>query len=240
MRVVLCGYGRMGKMIEDTIRLHNDIEIAMIVDETNQDSLYLLQEPVDMIIDFSNPASFDVLHRYILEKKVALLSGTTNLSQEQLVQLQDLGKEVPILHCANFSLGIAVFQQLLQQITPVLEKDFDIEVIESHHNQKVDAPSGTAKLLVAAMNPNHSYEEVHGREGNCGARGNEIGIHAIRGGTVAGEHTVVFLGQDEILEIKHTATSRQIFVNGAIHAAKWLIKQQPGCYDMQDVVKKGE
>lgn len=237
IRIILCGYGRMGKLIQKTIEEREDMEIVMIVDESNQKDLYSLEKPADLLMDFSNPSSFPLLYSYVKQTHCALLSGTTGYREEQLAQLQELSTLAPIMHAANYSLGVAIFQQVLKQITPLLNEEFDMEIVEAHHNQKVDAPSGTAKLLLDAMDPNHEFREVNGRNGNCGKRGKEIGVHAIRGGTVAGEHTVMFLGNDEKLEIKHTATSRQIFVNGAITAANWIVKQNAGYYDMQDLVK---
>lgn len=236
-RIILCGYGRMGKLIQQTIEDEADMQIVMVVDESNQKDLYSLDQPADLVIDFSNPASFPLLYEYVSKTHCALLSGTTGYDENQLAQLKSLAKQAPIMHTANYSLGIAVFQQVLKQITPLLKTDFDMEIVEAHHNQKVDAPSGTAKVLLEAMDPDHEFVEINGRNGNCGKRGKEIGVHAIRGGTVAGEHTVLFLGKDEKLEIKHTAISRQIFANGAVTAAKWLIGQKAGYYDMQDLVK---
>lgn len=239
-RIILCGYGRMGKLIQKTIQERSDMQIVMVVDESNQLDLYSLDKPADLVIDFSSPASLPMLYEYIANTHCALLSGTTGYDEQQLIKLQELSKLAPIMHAANYSLGIAVFQQVLKQITPFLCEDFDMEIVEAHHNQKVDAPSGTAKMLLEAMDPKHEREEVHGRNGICGKRGKEIGVHAIRGGSVAGEHTVMFLGNDEKLEIKHTASSRQIFVNGAIAAAKWLMQQSAGYYDMQDFVGGGK
>lgn len=237
IRVALSGYGKMGKLIEATMQETGDFQIVMVVDQSNVKDLYRLSEPVDLIVDFSHPDHFDVLVDYVKQHKCALLSGTTGYDPTQLSQLQELGKVAPIMHSANYSLGIAVFVQLLKTMTPVLEEDFDMEIVETHHNQKQDAPSGTAKLLLSAMDPDHQYEEVDGRSGMVGKRGKEIGVHAIRGGSIAGEHTVFYLGNDEKLEIKHTAISRQIFVNGAVKAAKWLTTQPNGFYTMEDMVK---
>ena len=126
-------------------------------------------------------------------------------------------------------------KRILAEITPILEDSFDMEVIEKHHNKKLDSPSGTAKMLVSALNGEGKYEEVHGREGNR-KRGKEIGIHAVRGGTIAGEHDVIFAGEDEILEIKHTAGSKKIFAAGAVKAARFTQTAAPGLYNMEDVL----
>ena len=131
-------------------------------------------------------------------------------------------------------------KQALKQITPILAEDFDIEIIEKHHNQKVDAPSGTAKQLAQIMNPMHQYNELYGRRGECGQRGKEIGIHAIRGGNLAGEHTILYLGKDESLEITHKAVTKQIFINGVIKAAAFLSDKEKGYYTMEDVLSMWE
>ena len=134
-------------------------------------------------------------------------------------------------------LGVAVLARALQVIAPVLGPDFDIEITETHHSQKADAPSGTAKLLLEAVDPQHRLRPVYGREGNCGRREkDEVGIHALRGGTVAGTHTVHFFGPDEELELTHRAASRQIFVNGALHIARLLPGRPKGVYDLQKIL----
>ena len=137
-------------------------------------------------------------------------------------------------------MGVAVLRRALEQVSDVLKPNFDIEIVETHHNQKVDAPSGTAKLLLNAVDPNGEYTPVYGRQGNCGKRDKaEIGVHALRGGTEAGTHTVSFFGADEVLEFTHRATSRQIFVNGALHTARKLIALPKGRYQLQDILFGG-
>lgn len=236
LKVLVVGYGKMGKMIVESIEQSDDMQVAMIVDGTNHPDLSSLQEQVDIVIDFSHPNNLEWLHPYLLAHPCAYICGTTGHTDMQKRKVEELAKVAPVVFQANFSLGIAVFQEVLKMITPMLEESFDIEVVEKHHNQKQDAPSGTAKMLVAAMNDKHVYREVHGRNGFTGKRQKEIGIHAIRGGSVAGEHDVYFFGDDEILEIKHTANSRKIFVNGALRAARFAVMQQPGMYTMKDIL----
>ena len=142
---------------------------------------------------------------------------------------------MPVVFSANYSLGINVMKRVVAEITPILEDAFDIEIIEKHHNKKLDAPSGTAKMLLAAADGENKYEHVFGREGNR-KRGKEIGVHALRCGTIAGEHTVIYAGNDEILEIKHTALSKKIFASGAIKAAAFAAGAKPGFYTMEDVL----
>lgn len=234
--VLVVGYGNMGKLVVKTIEKSDDMQVVMIADGTNHPDLSKLEEHVDVIIDFSHPNNQEWIYPFIKEQKCAYVCGTTGLNDLQIKQIEELGHLVPVVHQSNFSLGIAVFQEMLKMVTPMLEETYDIEVVEKHHNQKQDAPSGTAKMLVDVMNPSHDYKEVHGRNGFVGKRQKEIGVHAVRGGTVAGEHSVYFFGDDEILEIKHTANSKQIFVNGALRAARFAITQQPGMYTMKDIL----
>jgi 4-hydroxy-tetrahydrodipicolinate reductase len=191
----------------------------------------------DVVIDFSRPETLPEVCAYIRRTGTPLLSGTTGYSEAELQQLRSLGDTAPVLWSANFSLGVAVLYRALRTVSDVLKPDFDIEITETHHNQKADAPSGTAKLLVEAIDPDHALTPVYGREGNCGKRTpNEIGVHALRGGTVAGTHTVHFFGPDEELEFTHRAASRQIFVNGALHMARLLPGKPNGVYDLQKIL----
>lgn len=236
LNVLVSGYGKMGKLVVDTIEKRDNMKVVMIADGFIAPDTSTLQDKVDVIIDFSHPDNLAWIMPFIRKEHCAYICGTTGHSDEQAAQIHELGNIVPVVFQANFSLGIAVFQELLKMVTPMLEETFDIEVVEKHHNQKQDAPSGTAKMLVETMNPKHTYKEVHGREGFVGKRQKEIGIHAVRGGTVAGEHTVSFFGEDEILEIKHTANSKQIFVNGALRAAQFAVGKEPGMYTMKDIL----
>ena len=236
MKFLLIGQGRMGSLIAQTAQAAGD-EIVASFDVHNIDQLASLGKVADVVIDFSNPASLDAVCGYVRRTGTALVSGTTGYTPEQKRQLLSLGSVAPVLWSANYSVGVAVFCRVLSQISDTLKADFDIEIVETHHNQKVDAPSGTAKLLLQAIDPEGKLRPVYGREGNCGARSkDEIGIHSLRGGTVAGEHTVHFFGPDEELEITHKAASRQIFVNGALHMARLLAGKPAGVYDLQKIL----
>ncbi len=250
MKVIIAGYGRMGQLIEQTLLAEtNDAgqplhEIAARIDVTADEAkgifdaaaLEAAEWDADLIMDFSNPSLTDALIAYAKRTRTPLLSGTTNMTAEQLAALQALGETMPVIWASNYSFGINLFRHLLGEIAPVLE-DWDIEVTETHHNKKVDAPSGTAKTLIQAIDPKGEYQLVYGREGNCGARTKkEIGVHALRGGTVVGEHKVDFYGTDEVFEIKHQMGSRQVLVDGAIGAAKRLLTKAPGCYTMDDLL----
>ena len=240
MRIVLVGHGRMGRLIEQTALAAGD-EIAAVADIDNTSDLETLGKVGDIVIDFSNPAALPAVAAYVRRTGTALLSGTTGCTAGDMAVFTELGRYAPVMHSANYSVGVAVFRRVLEQISDVLKPDFDIEIVETHHNQKVDAPSGTAKLLLDAIDPRHQMKPVYGRQGICGKREkNEIGIHAIRGGTVAGEHTVSFFGVDEVVEITHKAGSRQIFVNGALYVARKLIHMPKGHYQLQDILFGGK
>ena len=240
MRILLVGHGRMGRLIEQTALAAGD-EIAAVVDIDNIGDLEKLGKVADVAIDFSNPAALPAVAAYVRRTGTALLSGTTGCTPADMAVFTQLGQYAPVMHSANYSVGVAVFRRVLEEISGVLKPDFDIEIVETHHNQKVDAPSGTAKLLLEAIDPGHEYTPVYGREGNCGKRSaKEIGVHALRGGTEAGTHTVSFFGADEVFEITHRATSRQIFVNGALHMARKLWRMPKGRYDLQDILFGGK
>ena len=236
MNILIVGRGRMGALLRQTAEAAGDPVVAQVGRE-DLGQLETLGRVADVVVDFSAPAALEAVLAYVRRTGTAYLSGVTGLTAEQLERLRAAGCAAPVLHSANFSLGIAVFQRVLAQIAPVLKPDFDVEIVETHHNRKADAPSGTAKLLLDAIDPAHELTPVYGREGLCGAREKgEIGVHALRGGTVAGEHTVHFFGLDEELAITHRAASRQIFVSGALHVARLLPALPAGNYDLQKIL----
>ena len=236
MRYILIGRGKMGRLIQETARSSGD-EIEAAFGRSDLDRLGKLGRVADVVIDFSRPETLPEICSYVRRTGTPLLSGTTGFTPAQLQQLEGLGASAPVLWAANFSLGMAVLYRALREVSGVLKPDFDIELTETHHNQKEDAPSGSAKLLLEAIDPRHEARLVYGREGNAGKRAkNEIGVHALRGGTVAGTHTVHFFGPDEELAFTHRAASRQIFVNGALHMAKLLPGKPNGVYDLQKIL----
>lgn len=235
MRIAVVGYGMMGQLIKAKIDSESDMECMCIINSENTKNLFDNKLDLDVIVDFSHPDNLKMIGSYVEHNPTSLVIATTGYSEEQIMYIKELSMKVPIVYTSNFSLGITVVQQILKQITPILQDTFNIELIEKHHNQKLDAPSGTAKMLLNAIDEQMVYERVHGRMGNQ-KRSKEIGIHAIRGGTIVGEHTVMFAGQDEIIEITHKAHSKQIFVNGALRAARFVVEQQPGLYDMNNVL----
>ncbi|MCI8909367.1 MAG: 4-hydroxy-tetrahydrodipicolinate reductase [Oscillibacter sp.] len=240
MRYLLIGRGKMGRLIQETARTAGD-EIQAVFGREDLDQLGKLGRAADVVIDFSRPEALPEIGSYVRRTGTPLLSGTTGYTQAELRQLEELGRYAPVLWSANFSLGIAVLVRALREVSGVLKPDFDIEITETHHNQKADAPSGTAKLLAEAVDPAHALNPVYGREGDTGRRTKgEIGIHALRGGTVAGTHTVHFFGPEEELEFTHRAASRQIFVNGALHMARLLPGKPNGVYDLQKILFGGK
>ena len=236
--------GKMGRMITEIVKNEEDAVIAAGVDKfTGIPNDYPVFEEiaqcdvdVDVVIDFSNAGAVDELLDYCVKKSLPVVLCTTGLSDEQLKKVDECSEKIAVLKSANMSMGINLLLKLLKDAAKVLAPaGYDIELVEKHHNQKLDAPSGTAAMLVEAMDPHHEFKRVYGREGFVGKRGKEIGIHAIRGGTVAGEHTVLYLGEDESLKITHTASSRMIFVNGAWKALDFMAKRPNGYYTMKDL-----
>ncbi|MBQ7916004.1 MAG: 4-hydroxy-tetrahydrodipicolinate reductase [Firmicutes bacterium] len=235
MKILLTGYGRMGQFVEQ-IATQRGHEVIGHVDVNNVPDLETLPA-ADVVIDFSHPSMLDALGAYVKRTGTALVSGTTGYQAEHMAKLQELAGFAPVLHSANYSLGVAMFKYLLQQLPAQLKESFDIEILEKHHNKKVDAPSGTAKMLLDAIDPDHEKKVVTGRDGMCGARTkDEIGVMALRGGTVAGEHTVYLFGEDETLSITHSAASRRIFAVGAVQAAEKMVGKEKGYYLLDQIL----
>ena len=243
IKTVIMGTGRMGSLIRTTAEGVVDAAGQPVFDIVAQIGFDLSElegaPAADVIIDFSNVVTFDAVVAYVERTGAALVSGTTGYTPDQMDRLRELGQSARIMHSGNYSIGIAALRHLVAQATRELP-GFDCEIVETHHNQKVDAPSGTAKLLLDAVveaEPEAGYHPVYGREGMCGARDpKEIGMHSLRGGTVAGVHEVSFFGQDEEVTLTHRATSRQIFVNGALAAAQKLVTREHGFYTFDQVM----
>lgn len=249
IRIGLSGcLGTMGQIISDLIEQQDGVELVFGIDKRagEIDVLYpvfSLPKEVnlscDVIIDFSNAGNVDDLIDYCISNQVAAVIATTGLSEKQEEKIKEAARIIPIFRSANTSLGINVLLDLVKKATSILSDNFDIEIIEKHHNKKVDAPSGTALMIADAINEelDNSMEYKYGREGKSAKReGNEIGIHAIRGGTIPGEHTVIFAGLDEIVEVKHTALSKNIFASGAVKAAKFIVNKENGLYKMENLM----
>jgi len=243
-------HGQMGRWVDEMAAKAADIEVVAGVDlYPNADavpypvypSIDQCQQAADVVVDFSRPEALQGLIQWCIEKKCGLVVATTGLTDAHYAALEDAGKQIPVFQAANMSLGINLTIQLIQRAAAFLGEDFDVEIIETHHNRKVDAPSGTALALADAITTQYETEKeyTYGRHTRTQRRtSKEIGIHAVRGGTVVGEHRVLFLGEDEVLEIKHTAQSRQVFANGALRAARFVAGRAPGRYTMADLLQE--
>ena len=240
--------GKMGQCITGICAQDPDIEIVAGIDlydgiENDYPVFSSLQEctaEADVIIDFSNAKAVDELLKYGVEKQIPIVLCTTGLSEEQLSEVEKAYEKTAILKSANMSLGINTLMELLKKAALVFAPaGFDMEIVEKHHNQKLDAPSGTAIALADSMNEalDEAYTYKYDRSQERRKRDSrEIGISAVRGGTIVGEHEVIFAGADEVIELKHTAYSRAVFGKGAVQAAKFLKGREPGYYTMQDVI----
>lgn len=241
--------GHMGRVITDIIKNTEGIELVAGVDKYTKvpndypvfESIDACDVEADVIIDFSNAAAADELLDYCVEKQVPVVLCTTGLSEEQLEKVEESAKKVAVLKSANMSLGINLLMKILKDATKVLSPaGYDIELVEKHHNQKLDAPSGTALALADSINEaaDNQYHYVYDRRQVRQKRDQkEIGISAVRGGTIVGDHEVIFAGQDEVIEFKHTAYSKAVFGKGAVEAAKFLAWKPAGRYDMSDVIQ---
>lgn len=249
-RIIMHGCnGHMGQVISDIIAKDDDCVMAAGID-INPDavsnpypvftSLKDCDVEADVVIDFSSAKAIDGLLEDCAAKKLPLVLCTTGLSPEQLKKTEAASQEIPLLRSANMSLGVNTIMKLVAAAATVLANaGYDMEIVEKHHNKKVDAPSGTALALADAMNEvlNNEYTYKYDRSQERVRRSEkEIGISAVRGGTIVGEHEVFFCGQDEVVEIKHTAYSKAIFGKGAVQAAKFLAEQKPGYYNMSNVI----
>lgn len=238
MNIALIGYGKMGRMVEDVCREQEDIRIAGIVDVGHLPSLASVPSP-DVAVDFSHPDNLLPLLATAIERQIPLVLGTTGLSRAQEESIREAARRIAVVRAQNFSVGVTVMRRIAAEMAAALGEGFDIEIVETHHRQKADAPSGTAKMLLRAVDPRGVYEVRCGREGMTGARGREIGMHSLRGGTAAGEHSVRFFGDQEELELRHRADSRRIFASGAVKAARFVWQRPAGIYDMDDVLFGG-
>ena len=241
--------GKMGRMITELVKNDADAEIVAGVDAytgvPNEypvfDSVEKCDVEADVVIDFSNAGAMDALLDYCAAKKLPVVLCTTGLSETQLEKVQETAGKTAILKSANMSLGINLLMKLLKDAAKVLgNSGYDIELVERHHNQKLDAPSGTALALADSINEamNGEYHYVYDRSQVRQKRdAKEIGISAVRGGTIVGDHEVIFAGTDEVIEFKHSAYSRNVFAKGAVEAAKFLAGKAPGMYVMSDVIQ---
>lgn len=226
VRLILIGaHGRMGKAI------------ASIAGEGNA-TIVAPDDRADVLIDFSAAAATLEVCQMARERNIPLVVGTTGQSETQRSEITATAREVPIVFASNFSVGVNALFWLTEQAAKMLDEEFDLEIVEAHHRLKKDAPSGTAKTLIEILQATRSVKNVRsGREGMVGVRDKgEIGVHSLRGGDIVGEHTVIFAGEGERLELIHRATSRETFARGALRAARWLIGKPARLYSMRDVL----
>ena len=249
VRVLLHGCcGRMGRMITEMAAGDKEIHIIAGVDAFGSvyssypvyASLEEVQEEADVVIDFSTAKAVDDLLDWCAEKGMPVIVCTTGLSTDQTAHLHEAAQKTAVLKSANMSVGINLLLNILSEVAPkLLAAGYDCEIVERHHNQKLDAPSGTAIALADAVNDSQgdTMDYVYDRSSRRQARPHdEIGISAVRGGSIVGDHDVIFAGQDEVITFSHTAYSRGLFAKGAIEAAKYLAGKEAGMYSMQDVL----
>jgi 4-hydroxy-tetrahydrodipicolinate reductase len=240
LRIIIVGArGRMGQALIKCLPQHAGLQLAAQIDQG--DDLAVALPGGDVVIDFSAHANTVAVAALCAQNKKPLVIGTTGHTDTDTYEIKLLKAKIPIVWASNFSTGVNTLFWLTRKAAEILGTDFDLEVVEMHHRLKKDAPSGTAKSLAEILAEVRRFKlaEVarHGRAGVVGERtGSEIGVHSIRGGDVVGDHTVIFAGPGERLELTHRASSRDTFANGALRAARWVAEKKPGLYDMQDVL----
>ncbi len=249
-RIILSGCnGHMGRVISSCAAARENCKIVAGVDLcTDQNFDYPVYANIfeytggaDVIIDFSHPSALENLLKYAVTMNMPAVIATTGLTPEQVESLKQAAEKVPVFFSANMSLGVNLMAELCKKAAAVLGSDFDIEIIEKHHNQKIDAPSGTALMLadeIASVTPYQAYYEYDRHARRKKRDKNEIGIHAVRGGTIVGEHEVIFAGRDEIVTISHSARSKEIFAVGCLNAGIFLADCEPGLYNMGHLIQK--
>ncbi len=246
IRAIISGAcGAMGRNVAECIANDSEIEVVAGVDKFNSGAQFpifstfsAVNVTADVIIDFSNVSVLDDLLDFAVKTGTPAVIATTGYSDEQIEKIKEFSKKTAIFFTFNFSLGVNLICSLAKKAAAILD-GFDIEIIEKHHNQKLDAPSGTAIMLANSINETYenklSYEyDRHSKRAKRSK--NEIGIHSIRGGTIVGEHDVLFAGNDETITISHAATSKKVFASGAIAAAKFIVNKQNGLYDMNNII----
>lgn len=238
----------MGKFVAEAVKNRSDCEIVAGIDIVDDSTLGFpvfanydeVNINADVIIDFSNVSLLPHMLQYAVKSSTAVVLATTGLSDEQIKAVEEAAKSVPVFFSYNMSLGVSLLCELSKVAAKVLGTGFDVEIVEAHHNQKLDAPSGTAIMLGNAIKEEmpDAYFEYDRHSKREKRHTNEIGIHAIRGGTIVGEHQVIFAGTDEIVTLSHSARSRAIFANGAVNAAVFLKNKENGVYNMSDLVNE--
>lgn len=247
INVILCGAGgKMGGFVAEACNKDSEMQIIAGVDKVNSGQSFPIfgdfskvNVKADVIIDFSHPVLLDSILDYAVTNKTAVVLATTGYSDAQIEKIKSVANQVPVFFSFNMSLGVNLICSLAKKAACILGNEFDIEIVEKHHNLKIDAPSGTAIMLANAVNSCFDGEKVYeyDRHSKRQKRSNkEIGIHSIRGGTIVGEHDVIFAGHDEIITISHSAQSKEVFAVGAVRAAKFIADKSAGLYDMNSII----
>ena len=248
-KIILSGCnGKMGGVITDIVNGMDDCEIVCGVDvaDTRRHAYPVftafsdINIAADVIIDFSHPSALDNLLEFALKNKIPAVLATTGYNDSAIEKIKAAANNIPVFFTFNFSLGVNLLVALSKKAAQVLGNDFDIEIVEKHHNQKLDAPSGTAIMLANAINDVFEDKMVYEYDRHSKRQkraNNEIGIHSVRGGTIVGEHDVIFAGRDEVITLSHSAGSKQVFAAGSVKAAKFIAGKPAGLYDMNDVIK---
>lgn len=251
-RIILNGCnGKMGQAITKVAAASESVSIVagLDINDCLPNTYPVFTNPekcgieADVIVDFSHPSALDLLLDFAVKRNMPVVVATTGLSKEQKQKLVDISTKIPVFFSANMSLGINLLIELAKKAAKVLDGNFDIEIVEQHHNQKIDAPSGTALAIADGINEviENTAEYVYDRHSVRKKRQkNEIGLHSVRGGTIVGKHNVIFAGQDEIIEISHEASSKEVFAVGAVKAAVFMKDRPCGYYSMTDLISAAE
>ncbi len=242
MKAVIVGArGHMGQVLTALWNGKYPQDELLAVNREDQADLAQTMERADVLVDFSGPAALEAILAFGRRTGTPLVIATTGYTAEDLAAIRDASITVPIFHTSNTSLGVYVLKQLSKMAAQFLLEEADIEIIEKHHRRKKDAPSGTANLIADALEEVRGANgRTYGREGLSPRVPGEIGIHSIRGGTIVGEHTVLYAMEDETLEITHRGESRRLFAAGALKAAQYMKDRQPGLYGMDDLMNRRE
>jgi len=250
IKMLLCGCaGKMGAAVRNIVKERQDCRLVAGVDRIPVQLEFPVYQniedtagPVDVVVDFSHPSALDSILRYCRANRTAAVLCTTGYSPEQVQAVEDAARELPVFYSRNMSLGINLLVELAKMAESVLREDFDVEIVEAHHNQKIDAPSGTALMLADAVNQvrENNMKYTYDRHSQRKKRElGELGIHSIRGGTIVGEHQVIFAGKHEVITLSHSAQSKELFAVGAVNAAVFMAGRGPGLYNMGDLVRSG-
>lgn len=249
-KLLLCGCaGKMGAAVRNIVSGRGDCRITAGVDLASvqldfpvYSDIWDVQEPADVVVDFSHPSALDSILGYCRKNRAAAVLCTTGYSPEQAKAVEETADELPVFYSRNMSLGINLLMELSRTAMSVLGEGFDVEIVEAHHNQKIDAPSGTALMLADAVNGvrENGMKYTYDRHSQRKKRDpSELGIHSIRGGTIVGEHQVIFAGPHEVITLSHSAQSKELFAAGAVNAALFMAGRGPGLYDMGSLIREG-